>query len=224
MIIIPTKNGYFIGGIPHFQTYPYGLCNVGTSPIPPQRHAFQAFACEEFKEVPASQETLSVADAVRASATPLAHGQSYGKVGSPGLLNSVDIARTQSGMLVVQTHPFCWVQIQGGHSNGTRVFKGCTIDMWPTSPGFSNTALIKSNKPLGVAAGSRNHIFEVIDPNLIPNFHDPANSIFGSTGLLISAILTEVTRAFVSTWPPNAAAVNTLESSRPDCLKDISAC
>ena len=117
-------------------------------------------------------------------------------------------------MLVVQTHPFCWVQIQGGHSNGTRVFKGCTIDMWPTSPGFSNAALIKSNKPLGVAAGSRNHIFEVIDPNLIPNFHDPANSIFGSTGLLISAILTEVTRAFVSTWPPNAAAV-TLESSRP---------
>ena len=56
---------------------------------PPQRHAFRAFACEEFKEVPASQETLSVADAVRASATPLARGQSYGKVGSPGLLNSV---------------------------------------------------------------------------------------------------------------------------------------
>ena len=23
LIIIPTKNGYFIGGIPHFQTYPY---------------------------------------------------------------------------------------------------------------------------------------------------------------------------------------------------------
>ena len=23
LIIIPTSNGYFIGGIPHFQTYPY---------------------------------------------------------------------------------------------------------------------------------------------------------------------------------------------------------
>ena len=23
LIIIPMKNGYFIGGIPHFQTYPY---------------------------------------------------------------------------------------------------------------------------------------------------------------------------------------------------------
>ena len=25
LIIIPMKNGYFIGGIPHFQTYPYSI-------------------------------------------------------------------------------------------------------------------------------------------------------------------------------------------------------
>ena len=25
LIIIPTSNGYFIGGIPHFQTYPYDI-------------------------------------------------------------------------------------------------------------------------------------------------------------------------------------------------------
>ena len=28
MIIIPMKNGYFIGGILHFQTYPYSFRNI----------------------------------------------------------------------------------------------------------------------------------------------------------------------------------------------------
>ena len=32
LIIIPTSNGYFIGGIPHFQTYPYS-CNIVTKTV-----------------------------------------------------------------------------------------------------------------------------------------------------------------------------------------------
>ena len=35
LIIIPTKNGYFIGGIPHFQTYPHEktMRNCGKNPM-----------------------------------------------------------------------------------------------------------------------------------------------------------------------------------------------
>ena len=48
LIIIPMKNGYFIGGIPHFQTYPNvgsclgpvpGDCRSQSGPVPPGQHA-----------------------------------------------------------------------------------------------------------------------------------------------------------------------------------------